>query len=158
MAVFTDGSLDECLDFSGDTKLLGLVMDAMEKAGGKNAKRLPETCAAAFGDRVVMATCTATMDLAKAKAPGGKDLDLGCDPKSAKGCEVDLSAPKSMPVDVAEYHYLFDKVFEADGMLKSCLDMNGKWQALSRDSDAYKDAKRDAARKKLEKLSKQLGQ
>ena len=42
--------------------------------------------------------------------------------------------------------------------MRRLLEDKGTWNAIARDSDEYGKAKREAAARKLDKLSKQLGQ
>jgi len=56
-----------------------------------------------------------------------------------------------------ERYYSFEKAFGTDKPLQDCLEEKGKWEALAQDSEQYAEAKRAAARRRAEKLSKKYG-
>lgn len=110
----------------------------------KELKRLNKTCAEQFADRTLLATCSA-IDLSKSKvllnAAKGKDA-------GAFGING--------PVTLTSAYYDFADVGIDDDRMSECLQMKGEWKALSQDSQAFKEAKLDYHRKKLQKAVDKL--
>jgi hypothetical protein len=57
---------------------------------------------------------------------------------------------------VARYYDL-DVLTKNDAEMKGCIDMQGDWQAVDKDSDEYREAVRARARREVEHLQEQLG-
>jgi hypothetical protein len=124
VASYVKDELDECVDMIIDTDP---PTDPVAAAKGMETKPLAEPCAETFRDRIVLATCTAT------KTGDGK-------PKNGK-------LLKSMKL-VSTY-YRFSTVVDTDLFMKQCHEAGGKWEALPRDSDKFKEAERQNDRKRL---------
>ena len=147
VANFTkDTRLDECDDFTvtvppgvadGANKLaksLDYISQSFVK-GKKQSRpglsKIAHPCAEQFRVNHPLATCVAHQE--------GK-LDSG----------VGLAA------DIVGRYYNLDTIRTSDTYMKNCIDMNGDWQAVDKDSDEYREAVRDKASREVEKAQREL--
>lgn len=153
-ATFKDDVLDNCTDLSivAKPEKVGQVRDEIEKvlrSIKKDSLRV-DSCAEAFKDRVVLASCEIEI------AAGGDDAnEWTLDPK---GEVVKESGAGGEKIRIGMYQYLFETTFESDRAMRECLEAKGKWEALRRDSDDFKRAKHEALSRKADALSKKYGQ
>jgi hypothetical protein len=130
-AYFRKDALDECVEFTVDVtpsadagadwrvKSEKAVQEHFKKMHGKdkNLTEVQTSCAEAFADRTVLATCSAATDMSKGDAGAG-----------------------SVVMTVESSYYNFATVGEDDTFMKQCLEIKGKWKALSRDSHDWRVA------------------
>jgi hypothetical protein len=150
-ATFKDDVLDNCTDLSivAKPEKVGQVREDIEKTL-RNIKKdslRVDSCAEAFKDRVVLASCHVEV-----VAVGEDSNEWTLDRKG----EVVKAGGETIQIGI--YQYLFETTFESDRAMRECLEAKGKWEALRRDSDEFKRAERDAHTRKLNGLAKKYGQ
>jgi hypothetical protein len=152
VANFTkDTRLDECADFtitlppdvdaSAEAIEKSVVALAKSLTKGKiGMSLLSKLCTEQFGTNSVLATCTAHQQI------------VG---DSGKGVEFVIFV----------HYYNLDTLTKSDTYMKNCLDMQGDWQAVDKDSDEYREAVRARGRREMEgivknaqKMQESLGQ
>lgn len=138
VAHFEKDNLDECVDFKLRTNNpddARKLKEALRK--NKETTLLPTTCADAFKDRLVLATCTAEVSQQRQADAGASDA--GADRAS---------------ITLVSRYYRFATVVESDAFMKQCFESRGTWDALRRDSEEFQRAQREWHAKKLEGLVK----
>lgn len=142
VAHFVKDNLDECMDASLRTSkpdvATKLLRESLHKDKDKSTTLLPTTCADAFKDRLVLATCTAETSKRRDHADAGP-ADGGVEAAS---------------LSLVSRYYRFETVVESDLFMKQCFEMQGRWNALRRDSEEFQRAQRDYHARKLERLVK----
>jgi hypothetical protein len=139
VAHFVKDNLDECVDFTLRTTNPDGPRKLKEALGkDKEMTALPTTCADAFKDRLVLATCTAEVAQLRSQADAGPP-DGGRDRGS---------------LTLVSHYYRFATVVESDAFMKQCFESKGTWDALRRDSEEFQRAQRDWHARKLEGLVK----
>ena len=153
VANFTkDTRLDECDDFTvtvppevdGGEETLMKALDGLSqnilKGKKKGLSKIGRPCSEQFRTAHVLATCVVHQDV---KGDSGTALSL----------------------DVAARYYNLDTLTSNDRYMKDCIDMQGDWQAVEKDSDEYREALHARTRRqmeglvdKAEKMQKDLGQ
>lgn len=139
VAHFAKDNLDECVDLTFRTSNPDGGKKLKETFGkDKETTLLPATCADAFKDRLVLATCTAEVSQPRGKADAGP-TDGGADRGS---------------ISFVSRYYRFETVVNSDAFMKQCFESQGHWDALRRDSEEFQRAQRDSHARKLEGLVK----
>jgi cell division protein FtsB len=148
VANFTkDTRLDECDDFivtvppdaTDGSDLLARTLDNVSQSFVKGKKKsmpglskIGRPCAEQFRVNQALATCVV-------HHVGKLDSGIG------------------LAVGIVGRYYDLDTLTSNDTYMKNCIDMNGDWQAVDKDSDEYREAVRERARREVEGLRKSLG-
>lgn len=121
--------------FTGDR--LAACFDVTLKPGAEpspkkdeSLKELAAPCAESFSSRLAFATCSVS---------------------NVSGLKAFEKAES-----IVFYFYKHESVFESDVELKQCLDMKGKWQAISKDSKEYQRWEAEERARRINKLSDRI--
>jgi hypothetical protein len=151
-ANFKDGLLDECVDITinlprgtdAGPGALAKGADGVEESFLKarpSLSRIRRSCDAQFRENTFLASCAIHID--SSQRPSWKvDSGLG---------QVTIT------VYADSRYYNLDTLTKDDGYMQDCLSMKGDWQAIDKNSDAYRDAERARVRRDLSKGLKALG-
>jgi hypothetical protein len=152
IASFTDQVLDECTEIAAYPEDAAKVREGLDKmaADSKGRSLRVDSCTEAFKDRVVLASCSV-------ERSASRDTSTSNEWSLADGELVPDKLPGAKTFKLTSRRYLFESTFEDDRMMRECLEMKGKWEALRRDSDEFKRAELEALTRKANRLRKQYG-
>jgi hypothetical protein len=117
-AVFEKDELDLCVDSYVDASSPKAKLLADEEG----VAQIADKCSESFKGRLVLATCAMTV--------------------TAKPADAGPNAPDVKMTLIAHF-YRFANVVDSDYHLRECLQAQGKWDALPRDSADFKRAERE---------------